>query len=59
MFKNKKTKLNDVEKCQLAVKDLRKIIEKSSELVHVFQLDSDESSHDIELAILRVFINCN
>jgi len=44
-----------------AIKRLKNIIEfnnaKNSKLINVFRLDSEESSQDIELTILRAFLN--
>ncbi len=55
MFQNKRTGEQDDNKCRDAVNEL-KIIFQKPHLVNVFQLDSDETSHDIELAILKVFL---
>ena len=57
MFIDKETKQQNTNECWKAIDYLIKIFKKPH-LVNVFQLDSDESSHDIELAILKVFLNC-
>ena len=57
MFYNKKNNRQNEAECDKAVFYLKKIFSKP-DLINVFQLDSDESSHDIELAILKVFLNC-
>jgi hypothetical protein len=57
MFFNKRNNTHNEAECTKAVFYLKSIFSKP-DLVNVFQLDSDESSHDIELAILKVFLNC-
>lgn len=43
-----------------AVERLKYIISKLSDnLINVFRLDSEEGGQDIELTILRAFLNCN
>lgn len=43
-----------------AIKRLEYIISKiSHNLINVFHLDSEEGGSDIELTILRAFLNCN
>jgi hypothetical protein len=43
-----------------SAKKLEFILSKIPEnLINVFNLDSEEGSQDIELAILRAFLNCN
>ena len=56
--KLKNTPSYDIE-VDKAEKKLEYIVSKLSEnLINVFKLDSEEGSQDIELAILRAFLNC-
>lgn len=35
------------------------VSDKNSALLNIFRLDDEEDSEDIELALLRTFLNCN
>lgn len=47
-------------KIKEAIEKLKYIISKLSDnLINIFRLDSEEGGSDIELTILRAFLNCN
>ena len=60
MYDNFKGKDIYTIKIQEATIRLKYIISKLSEnLINIFKLDSEEGGSDIELTILRAFLNCN
>jgi len=59
LFENEFNESKQKEK-KKAIKQINFIIEnKSKNLVNVFRLDGEEDGQDIELAVLRAFLNCN
>jgi hypothetical protein len=58
MYINAKTKEVDPKRLETALGYLKTILSKSSDLINIFYLDSDEYSNDIELTILKAFLNC-
>ena len=58
MFTNIKTSEIDEKRLAIAFDYLKTILKRSADLINVFHLDSDENSHDIELTILKAFLNC-
>lgn len=59
MFDNIKDTVAYQKKISEAVERLKYIISKYSDnLINIFRLDSEEGSSDIELSILRAFLNC-
>jgi hypothetical protein len=44
----------------IAIESLKFIVSKFKDnLINVFRLDSEEAGQDIEITILRAFLNCN
>lgn len=59
MFDNIKDPVAYQKKIQEAVERLKYIISRVSDnLINIFRLDSEEGGSDIELTILRAFLNC-
>lgn len=59
LFENEFNESKQKEK-KKAIKQINFIIEnKSKNLVNVFRLDGEEDGQDIELAVIRAFLNCN
>ena len=59
MFEQIKDPLMYKKKINEAVERLKYIISKLSDnLINIFRLDSEEGGSDIELTILRAFLNC-
>jgi hypothetical protein len=58
LFEDKFNEYKEKEK-QKAIEQLNFLIEnKSKNLVNIFRLDGEEDGQDIELAVLRAFLNC-
>lgn len=53
----KKDNSVDEAKTREALENLKTIINSQANLINIFRLDSDDSSQDIELSILRAFLN--
>lgn len=59
MFEHIKDPVGYKNKIKEAVERLKYIISKLSDnLINIFRLDSEEGGSDIELTILRAFLNC-
>jgi hypothetical protein len=60
MFEHIKDKVMYEKKVMESVSKLKYIISRLSDnLINIFRLDSEEGGSDIELTILRAFLNCN
>jgi hypothetical protein len=58
LFYDKNTKENDQKQCMAALVHLKLILEHAKDLISLFRLDSGDGTQDIELSILRAFLNC-
>ena len=59
IFERRRNSQNFEEMFREAVDRLKFIVEnKSTELIHIFELNDEDNSTDFELAILKAFLDC-